>query len=105
MDDTDQAIDLGRSLEKPATPALARDDNEPIYPTLHLSGGPELHKIPAKGKSIIHHKVIDKSMHDHNGKKKHSITMQVHKIQPMRPKRSASATDQEAMENLVNEQE
>lgn len=96
------AIDLGQNPVQPDTLPTPAAPAEPNYPTLHLDGGPELHKIPDKGKSIIHHEVISKSFNQKGKKRTHSISMKIKKIQPMMPKSNPSAGDESAMSGLMN---
>lgn len=113
-DGGDGTIDLGQpppgggGLGQEAEPSAPQT---PDYPSVMLSGGPELGKIPDSGKSLFHHKVISRRVHTpthgpHKGKKRHEVEMQLQKVKPMRgykkaPSKSAKSDDQEAMEKLM----
>jgi hypothetical protein len=114
-------IDLGQQPEGPGpgmadmpTGGGAAPPSGPIYPSVSLSGGDELGKIPDEGRSIIHHKIMSRRVHTpehgrHKGKTRHEVELHLHSIKPIRgykkaePK-SKKPDDQAAMEKLMEDQ-
>lgn len=85
----------------------------PVYPSVMLSGGPELSKIPDKGRSIINHSVTSRRTHipqhgKHKGKTRHEVEMHLHSIRPIRgykkaPSKSKVSDDETAMKKLLGD--
>lgn len=83
----------------------------PTYPSVMLSGGDQLSKIPDEGRAIIHHKVTSRRVHTpehgpHKGKQRHEVEMQLHKFRPIRgykkaPPKSKKSDDEMAMQKLM----
>lgn len=76
-----QQVPDGPALD-PATPSSKPD---PSYPTLHIDDHPDsaIMGIPDSGESVIKHKVIHRGENiGKDGKKKHSITLEIHSIEP-----------------------
>lgn len=44
----------------------------------------ELHDIPDEGTAVVRYKVSDRSMRDHNGKKSHSIVIDIKSFEPQK---------------------
>lgn len=69
--------------EMPET-AEGKGESEPNYPTLSIMDHPDasVMGIPDEGTSLIKHKVISRSENMRGGKKRHSVTLEVHSIEP-----------------------
>lgn len=79
-------LNLAQKDEKdPASiEGTSADEKEPSYPTLMIQNhaDPSVMGIPDEGTSLIKHKVISRSENMHGGKKRHSVTLEVHSIEP-----------------------
>jgi hypothetical protein len=98
-----KAIKLGTPMSKLASEPLAPPGGDMSYPSLHLEG-PDLSQIPESGESIIKHKVKSRTIHSANGKKSHSLHLEVHSIRPYKkPKVATSTDDRDAMASLMQQ--
>lgn len=108
--DLGQTPDYGGGMEGPV-PTQPAAPPSPTYPSVMLSGGPELAKIPDKGRSIINHSVTSRRTHvpqhgKHKGKTRHEVEMHLHTIRPIRgykkpAAKSKRSDDEMAMEKLM----
>lgn len=94
--DNENEIDLGEESgphelgESPATEAAEPQPKN--YPTVMLSGGSNLMRIPDHGVSKIKHKVISKHLPSKYNKQ-HRIELELHSIKPHRMKKATSQSD------------
>lgn len=102
--DEENDIDLGENPQEGAQPIEPNEN----YPTVSLSGGPELMKLPDSGKSTIHHRVISRSV-PHGHDKKHRVTMELKSIKPHKARKSSTTKlggmeqDAAAMRNALSQ--
>jgi hypothetical protein len=76
-------LNLAQQSNEPTE--AAPDAAEDTFPTLSIQDHPDpaIMSIPDSGQSVIQHKVIHRSENiGKNGKKLHSVTLQVHSIEP-----------------------
>lgn len=106
---------LGPGMADMPTGGGAAPPAGPIYPSISLSGGPELSKIPDSGRALINHSVISRRVHTpqhgrHKGKERHEVEMHLKSIRPIRgykkaPSKSKRSDDERAMKKLMGDQE
>lgn len=103
-----KTIHLGKS-DAPATALADAPEGEPTkdvhaYPELRITNhdDPGILDMPDEGTALVHHRMIHRSETTQDGKKQHSVTLQIKSIQPHghRPgkKLPGAKEDEEAVE-------
>lgn len=74
-------------------PATAdRGESEANYPQFSITDHPDASVMGIEdGTALIHHKVISRSETMRDGKKRHSVTLQIHSIEPAHGKKKHQA--------------
>ena len=95
-----------------ALPAPASDSPQPYYPSLYLDNHPDLSELPDEGHATIKYKVNNRTISkDKDGKKRHSVSLEVHNIDPHRGKHHIQkhkesmegSESEEAMDKMMGE--
>jgi hypothetical protein len=89
-----KAMDLGMSDAEryPSGLSCGYDPKKKTYPSIYLSGPKdEFAELPDSGEAVIKYQVTRRSTEEENGKKRHSLTLEVRSIDPAASKKAAEA--------------
>jgi hypothetical protein len=87
-----KAMDLGMSDAEryPSGLGCGYDPKKKTYPSIYLSGPKdEFAELPDSGEAVIKYQVTRRSTEEENGKKRHSLTLEVRSIDPAASKKAA----------------
>lgn len=92
-----KAMDLGMSdAERYPSSLSAYDPKKKTYPSIYLSGPKdEFADLPDSGEAVIRYQVTRRSTEEENGKKRHSLTIEVRSLDP---KSAAKAVEKKKAE-------
>ncbi len=91
-----KAMDLGMSDSDRYPSLSAYDPKKKTYPSIYLSGPKdEFADLPDSGEAVIRYQVTRRSTEEENGKKRHSLTIEVRSLDP---KAAAKAVEKKKAE-------